>query len=141
MSINDGLPLSVAAIPSLVVLCENRSNEDLFLNKKMKKIVAVFGALVLFAGFRAKAQKSQQPVKKETTKPTNGSAAKADAVDNYLIIKGNAASQKNANPAFIKGSHPTLKGASSSANGQMAPRQTIPPASTQPSTPHKASNH
>lgn len=107
----------------------------------MKKFIAIFGSLLIFAGTRAKAQKSQQPVKKETTKPTNGGAAKADAADNYLIINGNADSHKNTNPAFLKGSHPTLKGASSSANQQMAPRQTISPANTQATTPRRAPKH
>ena len=113
----------------------------------MKRVFAVFGSLLVLASIKSKAQSPQQPVKKETVKPTNGTAPKADAVEIFLKLDGikgeaNSASPtvaKGANPAFLKGAsptvakgaNPTLKGAQSATNQQVAPRHAPPPANNQ----------
>jgi hypothetical protein len=97
----------------------------------MRKIIALFGSLLILGSTKSKAQKPQQPVKKETVKPTSGAAPKAEAVDSYLEIDGvssaskgtNPASLKGANPAFLKGAGPTIKPAQSVTKQQVAPRQ------------------
>lgn len=101
----------------------------------MKKIIAVFGSLLVLAGTRSKAQNPQQPVKKETVKPAGGTAPKADAVDVFLKLDGlkgektasgvkgaNTVVAKGVNPAFLKGASPIYKAAQPATNQQVAPR-------------------
>lgn len=102
----------------------------------MKKIIALFGSLLILGSTKSKAQKPQQPVKKETTKPASGTTPKADAMDTYLKTDGassagrgtNAASLKGANPASLKGANPTLKPWQSVPKRQAAPSRTVSPA-------------
>jgi hypothetical protein len=100
----------------------------------MKKIIAVFGSLLVLASTKSRAQNPQQAVKKETVKPTNGTAPKADAVEIFLKLDGvqgegkgaNPIVAKGVNPAFVKGANPIYKGAQSDTNNQVA-RRPIPP--------------
>jgi hypothetical protein len=105
----------------------------------MKKIIALFGSLVILGSTKSKAQKPQ-PVKKETVKPTSGTTPKADAVDIFLpldgvkgetsasVVKGaNPVVTKGANPAFLKGASPTIKPAQAVTKQPIAPRQTPSP--------------
>jgi hypothetical protein len=118
----------------------------------MKKTIALFGSLLIFAATKSKAQTPPQvPVKKETTKPASGTAPKTDAVDTFLKLgdlKGenktsgatsvNPAFVKGANPAFVKGANPTfVKGAISSPNQSVAPRHNPPPANQSVAPRHK----
>lgn len=82
----------------------------------MKKIIALFGSLLIFAGTKSKAQNpTQVPVKKETVKPA--SALKGEKT---------ASGAKKVSFSFTKGAHPSFKGAQSATNQQVAPRHTPP---------------
>jgi hypothetical protein len=127
----------------------------------MKKIIALFGSLLIFAGTKSKAQNpTQVPVKKETVKPDSGTAPKADAVDAFLklgTLKGEktAPGAKGVNPTFkandptIKATDPTIKAANPTFKGanpaviktnptlkpaQSAPSQQVAPRHTPPPT-------
>jgi hypothetical protein len=129
----------------------------------MKKIIAVFGSLLIFAGTKSKAQNpTQVPVKKETVKPDSGTAPKADAVDQFLklgTLKGEKTAPgakavnptfkaadptlkaanptfKATNPAVIK-TNPTLKPAQSATSQSVAPRHTPPPTTESVAPRHK----
>jgi hypothetical protein len=93
----------------------------------MKKIIALFSSLLILGSTNSKAQKPQQPVKKETVKPTSGAAPKADAVEIFLNLDGESSASKGANPAFLKGASPTIKPAQSVTKQPVAPRQTPSP--------------
>lgn len=105
----------------------------------MKKLIALFGSLLLLAG--AKAQKNHQPVKKETVKPTNGNAPKPDAADNFLKLGTPGDAHKNANPAFLKGAQPALKNSSPAASRQIAPQRALSPGNKQSAPVRKAPKH
>jgi hypothetical protein len=95
----------------------------------MKKIIALFGSLLILGSTKSKAQKPQQPVKKETVKPTSGTTPKTDAANTYLPLGGvkgetSASVVKGANPALIKGGNPTLKPWQSVPRQQAVSRQT-----------------
>lgn len=54
----------------------------------MKKLILLFGAMMLLAGISAKAQTPQPPAKKATTKPVTTVTPKPAAVNAYLPIDG-----------------------------------------------------
>lgn len=110
----------------------------------MKKTIALFGTLLIFAGTRSKAQTPQQvPVKKETTKPASGTSAKALPVDTVLKLgsaKGSTTTSgaKSTNPTFGKTVNPTFtKGASSSTNQSVESRHVPTPPNQSVDPRHK----
>ena len=109
----------------------------------MKKSFALLSTLLILVGIKTKAQgPTQVPVKKETTKPSNGNAPKTQSVDTYLKINGvkgesDQSKQGTISPNFTKGSKTINTNGASSNSQSVAPRHTPPPPNQSVAPRHK----